>query len=106
MQAAQMLHQPHPSLPRIRFALDRAYFVESDEATYFLIMLGVLASEGFDRDGILSIFNDLFVRQRLAHCRDVISADDFLFDWNQLELRSIPLAWYVGSLVIPKGLAR
>lgn len=74
-----MLHQPHLSLPMIRFALGRAYFAELDEATYFLIMLGVLASEGFDRDGILSIFHDLFVCQRLADCRDVINADDFLF---------------------------
>lgn len=53
-------------------------------------MLAVLASEGFDRDGILFIFHDLFVRQRLADCRDVISADDFLFVWNQLELGSMP----------------
>lgn len=85
-----MLHPSHPNLPRIRFVLRNAFFAESDEATYFLIMLRVLASEGFNRDDILFLFNELFVRQRLAHCRDVISADGLLFDWSQHELRLMP----------------
>jgi len=89
-RAAQVLHQPHLDLPMSRFVLGNAYFAESDEATYFLITLRVLASEGFNREGILSIFNDLFFRQRLARYRDIISADGFLFDWNNLELRSKP----------------
>jgi len=105
VQAAKMLQQPNPSLPRIRFVLSRAYFAESDEATYFLIMIRVLANEGFDRDGILSIFNDLFVRQRLAHCRDVINVDSFLFDWDHLSSGQCPLALFIGSLVCHKGLA-
>jgi hypothetical protein len=53
-------------------------------------MLKVLASEGFDRDMVLSPFHDLFTRQRLAHCRSVISVDGLLFDYGQLELRFMP----------------
>jgi len=90
VRAAQMLHLPHHNLPRIQSVLSSSRFVESDEATYFLIMLKVLASKVFDRDMVLSIFHDLFARQRLAHCRSVISVDDLLFDWGQLKLRLMP----------------
>jgi len=90
VRAAQMLQQPHPDLPRIQFVLSSARRARSDEAMYFLIMLKVLASEGFDRDRVLCLFHDLFTRQRLAHCRSVISADDLLFDWGQLKLRFMP----------------
>jgi len=85
-RAAQMLHQPHPNLPKIWLVLSSAYFAEFDEATYFMIMLRVLASDGFNKNEILSLFDDLFVWHSLANCRDVISADDFLFDWGQVEL--------------------
>lgn len=61
VRAAQMLHQPHPNLPKIQFVLSNPYFVESYEATYFMIMLRVSASEGFNRDHVLSLFNDLFL---------------------------------------------
>ena len=44
VRAAQMLHQPHPNLPRIQFVLGNAYFAELDKATYFLIMIRVLFS--------------------------------------------------------------
>jgi len=80
VRAAQMLHQPHPNLPRIQSILRNAKNVGSDEVTYFLIMLKVLASEGFDRDRVLSLFHDLFTRECLAHCRSVINADGLLFD--------------------------
>ena len=70
--------------------LRNACFAGSDEVVYFSIMLKVLVSEGFDRDRVLSDFDDLFVRQRLARCRDAISADGFLFNWEQLELRLMP----------------
>jgi len=85
-----MLHQPHPNLPMIQSVLRNAQNAGSDEATYFLIMLKVLVSEGFDRDWILSLFHDLFTRHRFAHYRSVINADRLLFNWGQLELRSMP----------------
>jgi len=94
-----MLHQPHPSFPKIRFVLSRAYFAESDEATYFLIMLRVLATEGFDKDGILAIFNDLFVVESSLVLRA------FFFIGANLSCGQCPLAWYIGSLVFPMGLA-
>jgi len=87
VRAAQILHQSQPNLPRIHLVLRNAYFTRSDEAMYFLLMLKVLVSEGFDRNRVLSIFNGLFVRQRLAHCRDAISVNDLLFYCSQLELR-------------------
>ena len=90
VRATHMLQQLHPDLPRIQYVLGSARHAGSDEATYFLIMLKVLASEGFDRDEVLSHFHDLFTRQRLAHCRSVISVDGLLFDWGQLELRFMP----------------
>ncbi|RHN68256.1 hypothetical protein MtrunA17_Chr3g0111911 [Medicago truncatula] len=91
VKVAQMLDQPHPDLPRIQYVLSSAQLAGSDEAKYFLIMLKVLASEGFVRDRVLSLFHDLFTRQRLAHRRSIISADGILFDWGQLELRLMPL---------------
>ena len=106
VRVAQMFHQPHPNLPRIRLVLSNAYFAESDEATYFLVMLRVLASEGFDRDGVLSVFNDLFVQRCFSLCRDVISVDGLLFDWGQLELRLMPPGLVYGSLVLPTRLVR
>jgi len=57
VRAAQMLYQPHPNLPRIQSVLRIAKNVGSDEASYFLIMLKVLAIEGFDRDRVLSLFH-------------------------------------------------
>jgi len=48
-------------------------------AMNFLIMLKVLASEGFDRGSAFSLFHDLFTRQRLARCRSVISAGGVFF---------------------------
>lgn len=78
------------NLPMIQSVLRNTQNAGSDEATYFLIMLKALTSEGFDRDRVLSLFHDLFTRQRLAHCRSVISIDGLLFDLGQHELRSMP----------------
>ena len=105
VRAAQLLHHSRPNLPRIHLVLRNACFARSDVAVYFSIMLKVLVSEGFDRDRILSDFFDFFdffVRQCLAYCRDLISAGDFLFNWERLELRLIPLAWLTSLLVPPK----
>ena len=90
VRAAQMRQQLHPDLPRIQSVISSAQREESDEATYFLIMLKVLASKGFDRDEVASLFHDLFTRQRLGHCKSVINVDGLLFDWGQLELRFMP----------------
>jgi hypothetical protein len=57
-----MLQQPHPDLPRIESVISSVKRAESDEATYFWIMLKVLASGGFNRDEVASLFDDLFTR--------------------------------------------
>jgi len=84
-RAARLLHHSRPNLPMIHWVLRDAYLARSDEAVYFSTMLKALNSEAFDRDNVLYDFEDLFVRQRLARCKDAISAGDFLLDWEQFE---------------------
>jgi len=61
IRAARLLHHSRPNLPRIHLVLRNAFFAGLDEAAYFSIMLNVLVSEGFDRDSVLSDFDDLFI---------------------------------------------
>jgi len=70
----------------IHLVLRNACLARLNEAVYFLIMLKVVNSGGFDKENILSGFDGLFIRQRLAHCSDAITAGDFLLDWEQLVL--------------------
>jgi hypothetical protein len=74
-RAARLLQQARPNLRMIQLVLRNALLARSDEAVYFSLMLRVLAAEGFDRNRALSVFRGLFVRQQLARCRYVISAD-------------------------------
>jgi len=78
VRTAQLLHCSHPNLPMIHLVLRNDSSARSDEAIYFSIMLKVLGSGGFDKENIMSDFEGLFIRQRLAHCRGNISAGDFL----------------------------
>jgi len=41
-------------------------------AKYFLMVLKVLAKDGFSIDEVFPIFKDLFNRQQLAHCKRAI----------------------------------
>jgi len=86
-----LLHRARPNLQMIQLVLRNALLARSDEAVYFLLMLRVLATWGFDRNRALSVFRGLFFRQRLARCRDAINAGD-LFGWDQLAfgLRLMP----------------
>jgi len=90
-RAAQLLPRARPKLQMIQLVLRNALLARSDETVYFLLMLRVLSTRVFDRNRALSVFRDLFVRQCLAHCRNVISACD-LFSWDQLAfgLRLVP----------------
>jgi hypothetical protein len=69
---AFMLHLVHPDLTRIRQVLAKLMKHSFDGATYFNLMLEVLATNNPPDDQILPVFQDLFNRRQLANCRNAI----------------------------------
>ena len=70
--ATFMLHQIRPDLERIKQILAKAMKHGSDGATYFNLMLEVVAADNPLDDRILPVFRDLFERHQLAHCHNAI----------------------------------
>jgi len=66
--AAQMLQQDNADLEEIKLILKDAVAQRFYSASYFDLILKLLAKEGFSEDEILPGFMDLFERRRLAEC--------------------------------------
>jgi len=70
--AAFMLHQIRLDLARIKKILAKAMKHGTNGATYFNLMLEVLAANNPLDGRILPVFQDLFYHRRLAHYRNAI----------------------------------
>jgi len=70
--ATFMIYQTHANLEEIKLLLAKAIKHGSDEAMYFNLMLRVLENERFSKNEVISSFQSLFNRRRLANCRNVI----------------------------------
>jgi len=70
--ATFMLHQIRPDMEIIKQVLAKAMKHGSDGATYFNLMVDVLAGDSPPDDQILLAFQDLFKRRQLENCRNAI----------------------------------
>jgi len=86
--ASFMLNQIRPDLERIRQVLAKAMKHNYDGATYFNLMLEVLAQDNLLDNQILPVFLDLFERRQLAICRNaILNMVGPRYAWNSLNFR-------------------
>jgi len=90
--AAFMLHQIRLDLERIKQILAKAMKQGSDGATYFNLMMEVVAADNPLDDQILPVFQNLFERHQLAHCRNaILHTVGPRFSWDSLCFRPMLL---------------
>jgi len=83
--AAFVLHQIRSNLDRIKQILAKAMKHGSDGATYFNLMMEILARDKLPDDHISSTFQDLFNHRQLANCENaILNTAGPHFAWNSL----------------------